>query len=164
MLRGRSESAKSLRWTIDHGDRNLGSDAPPVLPAVELREIVSAHDPDKAQAGSAAAQISHSVYRISRSDDGFETADIDARIAGHLARGLGAFLEIVQRSAILQRGAGRHQPPAPIDLQSLDRKQADGAMGNMGRIERAAEQPNAHTVGIKWDGWSNRWRGVGSFV
>src|SRR3982074_3797397 len=50
---GRSQCAKALRWTVDHRDRHLGCDAPPVLPAMKLREIVSAHDPDKAQAGSA---------------------------------------------------------------------------------------------------------------
>src|SRR5580700_6664034 len=50
LCRGRSQRAKTLRRTVDHSDRNLGCDAPPVLPAVKLRKIVSAHDPDKAQA------------------------------------------------------------------------------------------------------------------
>src|SRR5258707_12082700 len=81
--RGRGEGAKTLRRTVDHSDRHLGSDAPPVLPAVELRKIIRAHDPDKAQAGSAAAQICNGVNSVSRSDDGFETTDIDARIIGH---------------------------------------------------------------------------------
>ena len=39
--RGRQRAA--LRRAIDHGHRHLGGDAPPVLPAMELREIVCAH-------------------------------------------------------------------------------------------------------------------------
>src|SRR5260370_40320625 len=77
---GRGQCTKTLRRTVDHRDRHLGCDAPPVLPAMKLRKIVSAHDPDKAQAGSAAAQIADGVDRVSRSDDGVETAYIDARI------------------------------------------------------------------------------------
>src|SRR6185437_4130555 len=53
-LRGRrGQRAKALRRAVDDRDRHLGGDAPPVLPAMELREIVSAHEPDQAQAGGA---------------------------------------------------------------------------------------------------------------
>ena len=48
---GRGERAKTLRRTIDHRDRYLGGDPLPVLPAMELREVVGAHDPYEAQAG-----------------------------------------------------------------------------------------------------------------
>ena len=92
--RGRGQRAKTLRRTVDDRDWNFGGDAPPVLPAMELREIVSAHDPDQAQAGSAAAQICNRVERIAGSDDSFETTDIDARIVGHLTRRFGVFVEI----------------------------------------------------------------------
>ena len=59
--------------------------------------------------------------------------------------------EIVQRAGILQRIARRHQPPDPIELQPLQRKQADGAMRGVRRIERAAEQADAHAVRMKRD-------------
>jgi len=123
--------------------------APPVLPAVKLREIVSAHDPDEAQAGTAAAQIADGVRSVARSDDGFETADIDPRIVGHFARGLSAFLQLVQAAIILKRIARRHQPPDAVEFQPLDRELADGAMRGMGRVERAAEQADAHSIGVK---------------
>ena len=60
---GRGERTKTLRRTIDHGDRYLGGDPLPVLPAMELREVVGAHDPYKAQAGDPAAQAL-ARYRI----------------------------------------------------------------------------------------------------
>src|SRR6202022_2822485 len=108
---GRGQCAKTLRRTVDHSDRDLGCDAPPVFPAMKLRKIVGAHDPDKAQAGSAPAQICNSVDSVSRSDDGFETAYIDARIVGHSTRGLSAFVEIAQAPLFLQRIPRRTQPP-----------------------------------------------------
>src|SRR5665213_274542 len=143
---GRGQRAKTLRGTVDDRDRHFGRNASPILPAVELREIVSAHDPDQAQAGSAAAQICNRVEGIAGADDSFETADIDARIVGHQARSLGAFVEIVQAAVLLERIARGHQPPYPVEVQSLECKQADGAMRGVWRIERAAEQTVAHAL------------------
>src|SRR5713226_5984763 len=102
LRRGRGQRTETLWRTVDHSDRHLGGDAAPVLPAMKLRKIVGAHDPDKAQAGGAAAQVSDSVHSVSRSNDGFETADVDARIVGHLARGLSALVEIAQGPLLLE--------------------------------------------------------------
>ena len=63
---------------------------------MELREIIGAHDPDKMHAGNAAAQVNDRVDSITRADDSFETADIDTRIVGDFARGLGALAKGVQ--------------------------------------------------------------------
>src|SRR6267378_8152302 len=59
---------------------------------------------------------------------------------------------------ILERIARRHQPPHAVELQPLDREQADGAMRDMGRIERSAEQADAYAVGIERDGLGDRWQ------
>src|SRR5439155_26853046 len=126
--------------TVAHRDRQLGGDAAPVLPAMKLRKVVGAHDPDKAQTGGAAAQVSDGVDSVAGSNDGFETADVDARIVGHSARSLDALVEIVQGPLLLQRIARCHQPPHAVEVQPFDRKQADGAMREVRRIERAAEQ------------------------
>ena len=85
-------------------------------------------------------------------DDSFETADVDARIVGDLERGVGAFGKAVQSAGILERIARRQQPPDAIELQALERKQADGAMRRVRRIERAPEQADAHAVGMEGDG------------
>ena len=66
----------------------------------------------------------------------------------------GALHELEERAQavmILQRIARRHQPPHPIELQPLQREQADGAMRGMRRIERAAKQPDAHAVAVERD-------------
>src|ERR1700743_1686064 len=72
----RGKGSKALRRTVDHSDRDLGCDMPPIMPAVKLRKIVRSHDPDKVQAGSAAAQISNRVHSIARSNDGFEKGHV----------------------------------------------------------------------------------------
>ena len=91
---------------------------------------------------------------VSGADDSFETTDVDARIVGDIKRGVGAFGKAMQPAVILERIARRQQPPDAIELQALDRKQADGAMRRVRRIERAAEQADAHAVGM--EGWLAR--------
>ena len=44
---------------------------------------------------------------------------------------------------VLQRIAGRHQPPDAVEVEPLHREQAGGAMRRVRRIERAAEQADA---------------------
>src|SRR3569832_2980463 len=101
---------------------------PPIAPAVELRKVVRSHDPDKVQARSTTAQISDRVCSIARSDDGFETTHIDARIEGDVSGGRHALGKVMRRAVGLERIARRHQPPDAVELQPLDRKQADGAL------------------------------------
>jgi hypothetical protein len=57
---------------------------------------------------------------------------------------------------LLERVSRRHQPPHAVEPQPLDRKQADGAVRDMGRIEGTAEQTDAHPAGMQRDGVSNR--------
>ncbi len=119
---------------------------------MKLREIVSAHDPDEVHTGNAAAQMDDRVDSVSGADDSFETADVDARIVGDIKRGVGALGKAMQPAVVLERIARRQQPPDAIELQALDRKQADGAMRRVRRIERTAEQAYAHAVGMEGDG------------
>src|SRR5665213_4345581 len=141
LCRWRGQRAEALRRTVDNRDRHLGGDAPPVLPAMELREIVGAHDPDQAQAGGAAAQISNRVECVSDANDSFETTDVDARIVGHPARRLGALAEIVQAAMILERVARRHQPPYPVEFQAFDRKQAEARWAACGGLNEPPSRP-----------------------
>src|SRR5262249_10560663 len=88
------------------------------------------------------------VYSIARTNDGFETTNLDARILRDLACGLHTLAKRMQRTVLLERIARRHQPPDAIELQPLEGEQADRAMGDMRRVEGAAEQPDAHALGI----------------
>ena len=49
-----------------------------------------------------------------------------------------------QAARVLQRIAGRHQPPDAVELEPLQRQQAGAEVRFVGRIERAAEQADAH--------------------
>ncbi len=86
-------------------------DAAPVLPAVEAPQIVGPHHPDELHAGAAAHQELERVVGVARVDDSFETGHVDARMAGERARGGDALLERLQAAGVLERIAGRHQPP-----------------------------------------------------
>src|ERR1700684_318141 len=160
----RGEGTKALRRTVDHSDRYLGCYTPPVMPAVKLRKIVRSHDPDKVQTRSTAAQISYRVGSVARSNDGFETAHVDAWIMRHMPRRLHALGQTVRDPVGLERIARRHQPPHPVKFQTLDREQADGAMCQMRRIERAPEKADAHAVGVWRKNGGHRWRSRGNFT
>ena len=112
--------ARRARENFAEDDRSRrsgpGRDPLPVLPAMELREIVGAHDPYEAQAGSAAAQIIDRVDSVTCSDDGFETGDVDARIGGHVASRCARSSSSCRSAIVLQRIAGRHQPPDAVEL------------------------------------------------
>ena len=101
-------------------------------------------------ARNAAAQIRDRVEGIAGADDSFETADIDAQVIGDLLaacalgqrmQGLWSFSGLPGLSSHQTRSSG-----------ALDREQADGAMRRMGRIEGAAEQPDAHAICVERDG------------
>jgi hypothetical protein len=49
---------------------------------------------------------------------------------------------------VLQGVTGRHKPPDPIELEPAQGGQARHAMAVMGRVESAAEQPDAQTGGV----------------
>ena len=63
---------------------------------------------------------------------------------GERAGGDDARRERREAARIFQRIAGRHQPPDAIEAEPLHRQQAGAAMRRVRRIERAAEQPDAH--------------------
>ena len=120
-----------------------------LLPMVELRQIVRTHQPHEMNARTcepAAQGVEIVSYSVAGADDSFETADIDAGIDGdHRARPRSRGRRVRAKLAVfLQWISRRDQPPDPIQLQTLHREQADGAMGFMRRIERAAEQADAH--------------------
>src|SRR5207245_5176420 len=51
-----------------------------------------------------------------------------------------------------------HQALNAVEVEPFDRKQADGAMREVRRIERAAEQADAHAVAVERDGLGDRLR------
>ena len=75
---------------------------------------------------------------------GLEAGDVDARMVRERARGGDALSERREPARVLERIARRHQPPDAVEPEPLHGDQAGGAMGVVRRIERAAEQADAH--------------------
>ena len=107
---------------------------------MEAAQIVGAHDPDEAHAGTARGQIAHRVVGVARADVGFEAGDVDARMMGERARGREALRQRRKAAGVLERIARRHQPPDPVEPDPVHGEQAGGAVRRMRRIEGAAEQ------------------------
>ena len=129
---------------IDDHDRYQGGDIAPTLPAVEAAQIVGPHDPDEMDLGAAANQVGDGFVAVARADFGLEIGDVDARVMGERLRGLDALLERRETACVLERIARRHQPPHAVETDALHGEQAGAAVRRMRRIERAAEQADAH--------------------
>src|SRR5262249_14871135 len=131
-------------------DRHHGGDPAPFLPAVEAAQVVGAHDPDESHPGAAAAQIGDGLVAIACADLRLEADDVDPGMPRKRAGGQNALLERRQPARVLERIAGGYQPPDPIEIEALHRQQTGGEMRVVRRIERAAEQADAHSRGMRW--------------
>ncbi len=95
-------------------------------------------------ARKAAAQEAQRLRGIGSTDPRFESRDRDARMAGEFAAEADALAKRSKPAVLLQRVAGRHHPPDLLQLQPLERVEADEPVRGVWRIERAAEKPNPH--------------------
>src|SRR5688500_16260575 len=86
---------------------------------------------------------------MATADGGFETGDMNTRMAGKGMDGADAFLQRRQPAGILQRIGRSDQPPDPVEAEPLHRQQAGGKVCLVRRVEGAAEQPDAHAFS-KW--------------
>ena len=74
---------------------------------------------------------------------------IDAGMVGErLARAAMRSASGGKPARVLERIARRHQPPDPVEIEPLHRDQAGAEMRLVRRIERAAEQADAHAGGV----------------
>src|SRR5690242_5773594 len=118
-----------------------------MLPAVEAREVVGAHDPDEGDAGAAALQPADGVIGVARADGSLDAGDDDAGMGGDAPGGAHPALERGQGVVVLERVAGRHQPPDAIEAEAAQGGQRGAAMALMRRVEAAAEQADRHSLG-----------------
>ena len=94
--------------------QSLG-DVAPMLPAMEARQIVRAHDPDEAHAGATAREPGDGVVGVARADLRLEACDHDARMVGERAGGLHAQGERRQAVIRFEGIARRHEPPDLVE-------------------------------------------------
>ena len=75
---------------------------------------------------------------------------MDAGRAGDAACVADALGQRRQPGIVLERVAGRHQPPDPVELEPAQCRQARQAMSVMGGIEAAAEEAGGdHRMGCQ---------------
>ena len=70
-------------------------------------------------------------------------------MARERAGGGDALRERGEPARVLERIARRHQPPDPVEAEPLHRQQAGREMRLVRRIERAAEQADAHAGRVR---------------
>ncbi len=132
---------------IDDGDGHEIGELAPTPPAVQLREVIGAHDEDEMNPGETPAQRQHRVVGVAGAERRLDGGDVDRRVSGERAGGFDAFLERRQAAVVLEWIAGRDQPPDAVEAEPLSGEQAQRAVGVVRRIERAAEQTDAHAAG-----------------
>src|SRR5262249_14802288 len=115
----------------------------PGVPAVDLDEVVGAHQPDEAMAGKAPCQLPERGGGMAGAEPRLDVGDLEAGMAGD---GPGAFQPVLERrhpGRRLQRVLRADQPPDLVEPEAGERRQADLAMPLGGRGERPARQPHA---------------------
>ena len=135
---------------VDHGDRHLVCDADPILPAMKLAEIIGSHQPDEANARAARFQKIDRVGGEARADISFEARDVDAGMTSDRPGGCDTLLLAWQAMNVLERIAGRDQPPDAVEPQPFQGNLREKKVPLMRRIERAAEQSDPHAAHGFW--------------
>ena len=110
---------------------------------MKAAQVIGAHDPDEMHARTPCSERADGVIGVAGSHLRLDPGHDDARIVRELSRRGDTLGKRREPARILQRIAGRHQPPHAIEIEPRHREQTSGAMRRMRRIERAAEQPDA---------------------
>src|SRR5262249_845766 len=74
-----------------------------------------------------------------------EAGHVDAGVPRQRPGGRDPFVERREAARVLERIAGRDEPPYAIEIQPLHRQQTGAEMRSMRRIEGAAEEPDVHS-------------------
>ena len=140
-------------WPRQHGEGNPAHQLQPAKPARQLLEDVGPHQPDETHARELTQQPAQRVDCVARAEHRLNRAGDHAAAIRDVARGPQAPVERRHAAPRLQRIAGRHEQPDLIEPQSFACEIDDVAMALMRRIERAAEQADAHSPSVTepWD-------------
>ena len=140
--RARDQRRFRIGWPGKNRNGNQPEDAPPVLPLADLHEIVRSHQPDEPTLRKARQQERQRVGRMRGAEPPLDVGHADARMPGDPCRRLQPFLERRRVARALQRVLRRQHPPDFVEAQPLQRQQRDVPVSLVGRVERAAEQPD----------------------
>jgi len=126
-----------------HGNWDQRRDVAPVLPAMEFGNSVGAHQPDEAVLWVSVGERPERVDGVAGACLAFEVRHADRCPLRYFLRGDEARLERSHVRALLERVAGRHQPPQFVEAERLDRRQAELAVPLVRGVERSAEKSDA---------------------
>src|SRR6185437_15125357 len=116
----------------------------PIAPFVKIWQGVASKQPDETVLRIAPLQPPDRVDGEAGALANLEIADPDPRPARHvLGRGQARLERRHVGRALLQRIAGRDQPPDLVEAERAHRLEADVPMPAMRRVERAAEETDA---------------------
>jgi hypothetical protein len=130
----------NIAWPRNNRNCNQPRYFAPLAPAVELRQIVRAHQPDEAVLRVAAAKGAEGVYRVSGAELPLDAGDADRRRVRSCQRRAVAAFKRRHPLRFLQRITGGDEPPHLVHPERLQRVEADPSMSAMGRIEGAAKE------------------------
>lgn len=115
----------------------------PIRPAVDLRQIIGAHDPNEAHPREKRGQVAQGLRRVDRAQQPLDVGGADVPV---VRRRLGRAQPLIEgRHARLgfERILWGDQPPDLVEAEVFQGFQGDMPVPVMGRIEGPAEQPDA---------------------
>jgi len=118
--------------------RNGLGNLTPVLPKVELRQIISPHQPDKSNLGVTLTQLCKGLSGVAGAQRGLDIGDLHTRMLHHLPRSFHPFAQ-GRWPPFLKRVSRTDQPPNLIKTKPFERLTGDMHMPCMGRIKRSAQ-------------------------
>ncbi len=132
--RNRAAGRDAIAVTGQNANRDHLHYVVPVLPVMQLRQIVSAHQPNKLHAVIARQKMSQSLGGKACAKPRFNIGNLHPRMIDHIPR---MRYPILQRGwpARLERIAGRNQPPHMIQTEPLQGLTRDMRMPLMAWIE-----------------------------
>src|SRR4029079_13166927 len=137
--RARRVGSRIITGAANHRNRHFTGQAPPIAPQVKIWQGVASEQPDEAMRGVATLQEPHRIDSETGALTLLEIANPDSGTARGAARRSEPRLERrhVLR-ALLQRVAGRDQPPHLVEAERAYRFEADVAVSPVRGVERAA--------------------------
>ena len=139
MCHGPRHRSIRIGMPLENRNRAGGEDRPPVPPARQLGQVVGAHQPDEPVPGPC-GQPAQRVGGVAGAEPRLQRQHPQARVTGDRRRPGHALGQRRHAGLGLERVLRRDQPPDLVQLQPLQRLQADVAVAGVRRIERAAEQ------------------------
>src|SRR5690606_743161 len=127
----------------NHGNRHFRGNALPILPQVQLSEIVGAHQPDKPASRITPLKRAQRVNRIDCAKLALDRRDADRSLPGHLTCREETRRKRRHSSLGLEWIARRNEPPCLVQTQCFHGEERDRGVPPMPRIETAAKQAGA---------------------